>query len=85
MTAHATIDSVYFYGFDHINCRSYYRGRTGRIYCIQDDTRLGRESFGYYLCRDCEPVRDISGPFADLRAEYVRRKLKFVHEPEIQT
>ena len=43
------------------NCRTYYRGSKGGLYCIQDDGAFGRKDFKLYRCsEDGEPSHAVT-------------------------
>lgn len=52
---------IKFVEVDAGNCRVYYRGEKGSLYCFQDDGAFGRVDFKFYSCtRDGEPSHEVS-------------------------
>lgn len=52
-----------FHHYDPGNCRTYYRGDKGSVYCIQNDGSWGVDKFVFYTCsRDGEPSHEIRMP-----------------------
>jgi hypothetical protein len=67
---------MHFLSFDRNNCRVYYRGEKGGLYCLQDETdRLGPQ-FRFYRCTaEGEPSYPVPNPFAFAHREYADRKV----------
>lgn len=65
-----------FLSFDRDNCRVYYRGEKGGLYCLQDETSFNRPEFRFYRCTaDGEPCYPAPLPFEDPAREFADRKV----------
>lgn len=56
-------------------CRTLFKDRTGRVYCLQDDGSHGRRAVKFYACsRDGEPSYELKMPPPDKFDKYIEPK-----------
>ena len=56
-------------------CRTLFKDKCGRVYCLQDDGRAGVRDIKFYACsRDGEPSHEVQMPEKEKFDKYVEPK-----------